>query len=293
MTVTQRAARAMHALATSPAGRSHGPEGVPRVPDDYAPSAEEAWRRPEAARGRPPFHAHEVLEARWKTGPAEERELWQGLAQICVGLTPVQRGNLSGAAALLTRGSARLGAYGSTGPTGWTCGPAVEADAVATAIDGGRRAGSAIADPGPSDPRRLGGRPRPADPAGVRVDRCVGHVAEPRHRPGGALGLAVAPCRCCSRGPPRACHRPPRPRPGLHRVCTGSAPARHPSRSPGCPPGRGRCCPRWRRATSAAVRAYPVSAWSVAAAKITPTPGPWGSAAAPPELPGWTLPRMA
>ncbi|MEW1808906.1 DUF309 domain-containing protein [Pseudarthrobacter sp. NPDC080039] len=33
-----------------------------------------------------PFAAHEVLEARWKAGPAMERDLWQGLAQICVGL---------------------------------------------------------------------------------------------------------------------------------------------------------------------------------------------------------------
>ncbi|MCC5581794.1 DUF309 domain-containing protein [Microtetraspora sp. AC03309] len=97
----------------------HGAQGVPRVPDDYAPSAQEALA--DAARllaaGRP-FHAHEVLEARWKTGPAGERELWQGLAQICVGLTHLQRGNLSGAAALLTRGSARAGAYGRSLPPG-------------------------------------------------------------------------------------------------------------------------------------------------------------------------------
>ncbi|GLW98311.1 DUF309 domain-containing protein [Microtetraspora sp. NBRC 16547] len=97
----------------------HGAQGVPRVPNDYAPSAEEALA--DAARllaaGRP-FHAHEVLEARWKTGPAGERELWQGLAQICVGLTHLQRGNFSGAAALLTRGSARAGAYGRREPYG-------------------------------------------------------------------------------------------------------------------------------------------------------------------------------
>jgi predicted metal-dependent hydrolase len=98
------------------------------------------------AAGRP-FHAHEVLEARWKTGPAEERELWQGLAQICVGLTHIQRGNLSGAAALLTRGSARLGAYGSTRPYRLDLRAlAIEADAVTTAIDEGNAdAGSAIA----------------------------------------------------------------------------------------------------------------------------------------------------
>ncbi|WP_240808863.1 DUF309 domain-containing protein [Microbispora catharanthi] len=118
------------------------------MPDDYAPAAEEALEeaRNLLAAGRP-FHAHEVLEARWKTGPAEERELWQGLAQICVGLTHIQRGNLSGAAALLTRGSARLGAYGSTRPYRLDLRAlAIEADAVTTAIDEGNAdAGSAIA----------------------------------------------------------------------------------------------------------------------------------------------------
>ncbi|MEU8277382.1 DUF309 domain-containing protein [Microbispora bryophytorum] len=118
------------------------------MPDDYAPSAEEALEeaRKLLAAGRP-FHAHEVLEARWKSGPAEERELWQGLAQMCVGLTHIQRGNLSGAAALLTRGSARLGAYGSTRPYRLDLRAlAVEADAVTTAIDEGNAdAGSAIA----------------------------------------------------------------------------------------------------------------------------------------------------
>ncbi|MEU8173520.1 DUF309 domain-containing protein [Microbispora hainanensis] len=118
------------------------------MPDDYAPAAEEALEeaRKLLAAGRP-FHAHEVLEARWKTGPAEERELWQGLAQICVGLTHIQRGNLSGAAALLTRGSGRLGAYGSTRPYRLDLRAlAVEADAVTTAIDEGNAdAGSAIA----------------------------------------------------------------------------------------------------------------------------------------------------
>jgi predicted metal-dependent hydrolase len=59
-----------------------------------------------------------VLEARWKTGPGQERDLWQGLAQICVGLTHIQRGNHRGAAALLTRGMARLSAYGPRTPYG-------------------------------------------------------------------------------------------------------------------------------------------------------------------------------
>lgn len=125
-----------------------GAAGVPRVPDDYSPGArqaiEEARRLLAVER---PFHAHEVLEARWKSGPAEERELWQGLAQICVGLTHVQRGNLSGAAALLLRGSARLGGYRSRRPYGLDLRAlALAADGVITEIDsGGIDASTAIA----------------------------------------------------------------------------------------------------------------------------------------------------
>ena len=58
-----------------------------------------------------PFHAHEVLEAAWKSGPASERDLWQGLAQIAVGLTHARRGNARGAVALLSRGADRVRGY--------------------------------------------------------------------------------------------------------------------------------------------------------------------------------------
>lgn len=61
--------------------------------------------------GGRPFSAHEVLEARWKAGPDEERNLWQGLAQLCVGLTHAARGNSVGAVRLLERGAARLEEY--------------------------------------------------------------------------------------------------------------------------------------------------------------------------------------
>ena len=54
------------------------------------------------------FSAHEVLEASWKAAPAAERDLWQGLAQVCVGVTHLQRGNLVGAVRLLQRGAGRL-----------------------------------------------------------------------------------------------------------------------------------------------------------------------------------------
>ena len=40
-----------------------------------------------------PFQAHEVLEAAWKSAPDAERDLWQGLAQLAVGLTHALRGN--------------------------------------------------------------------------------------------------------------------------------------------------------------------------------------------------------
>ncbi|HSR83759.1 MAG TPA: DUF309 domain-containing protein [Streptosporangiaceae bacterium] len=63
-----------------------------------------------------PFHAHEVLEAAWKAAPTPERDLWQGLAQIAVGLTHALRGNARGATALLRRGSDRLDGYPSPGP---------------------------------------------------------------------------------------------------------------------------------------------------------------------------------
>ncbi len=54
------------------------------------------------------FAAHEVLEAVWKACPAEERDYWQGLAQLCVGVTHLQRGNVEGAIRLLQRGAGHL-----------------------------------------------------------------------------------------------------------------------------------------------------------------------------------------
>lgn len=58
-----------------------------------------------------PFHAHEALEAAWKTAPAAERDLWQGLAQIAVGITHARRGNARGAVTLLRRGIERTARY--------------------------------------------------------------------------------------------------------------------------------------------------------------------------------------
>ena len=62
-----------------------------------------------------PFSAHEVLEARWKDAPEPERDLWQGLAQICVGLTHEARGNAVGAERLVQRGIGRLKKFAASG----------------------------------------------------------------------------------------------------------------------------------------------------------------------------------
>lgn len=83
--------------------------GVPPVPDDpdRSPAAALALADDYLAAGRP-FAAHEVLESAWKHRPEPERDCWQGLAQVAVGLTHLQRGNWTGARALLRRGGERL-----------------------------------------------------------------------------------------------------------------------------------------------------------------------------------------
>jgi uncharacterized protein len=65
-----------------------------------------------------PFYAHEVLEGVWKASAAPQRELWQGLAQLAVGLTHVQRGNSKGAEALLRRSADRIEPYAAAPPHG-------------------------------------------------------------------------------------------------------------------------------------------------------------------------------
>jgi hypothetical protein len=87
---------------------------LPRTAREQLRAAdEEAALPPEEALARAqslidegrPFYAHEVLEAVWHVAPDDERELWQGLAQVAVGLTHVQRGNAAGAVTLLRRGA--------------------------------------------------------------------------------------------------------------------------------------------------------------------------------------------
>jgi uncharacterized protein len=88
------------------------PEGVVLAPGQALATAQELLDS-----GRP-FHAHEVLEASWKAAPAAERDLWQGLAQLAVGLTHARRGNSAGAVALLRRGATRIGGYAPASPHG-------------------------------------------------------------------------------------------------------------------------------------------------------------------------------
>jgi len=92
--------------------------GVEPVSEDPLPPLETVEKALALVREGRPFSAHEVLEARWKAGPDEERDLWQGLAQICVGLTHALRGNTVGANRLVERGIGRIEQYaGSGGPT--------------------------------------------------------------------------------------------------------------------------------------------------------------------------------
>ncbi|MEO5743638.1 MAG: DUF309 domain-containing protein [Terracoccus sp.] len=93
----------------------YGAEGVEPVSESPLPPGDtlkEARALVEAGR---PFAAHEVLEARWKAGPIEERDLWQGLAQVCVALTHAARGNQVGADRLFDRAAERLDAFAATG----------------------------------------------------------------------------------------------------------------------------------------------------------------------------------
>ncbi len=97
----------------------HGARGVERVPDDVVLSPDEAVRHAQRLIDDGyPFHAHEVFEAVWKATSGEQRELWQGLAQLAVGLTHVQRGNPKGAVALLRRGADRIDPYAGEPPHG-------------------------------------------------------------------------------------------------------------------------------------------------------------------------------
>lgn len=88
-------------------GVERQPEGVVRAPEDSVTEAQALL-----AAGKP-FHAHEVFEDAWKSGPDEERALWRGLAQLAVGLTHAARGNVTGGARLLRRGAGAVEEWGT------------------------------------------------------------------------------------------------------------------------------------------------------------------------------------
>ena len=117
----------------------YGAAGVPELPEGSARTAPETLALAGALlRSGRPFHAHEVFEDAWKSGPPAERELWRGLAQLAVGVTHAARGNAVGGARLIERGAANLAPYAGSAPHGLDV-PALLAwcrDAVA-AIDRG------------------------------------------------------------------------------------------------------------------------------------------------------------
>ncbi|MFF7734376.1 DUF309 domain-containing protein [Streptomyces sp. NPDC007984] len=122
------------------------PEGVVRTPEE---TVAEAQRLLDEGK---PFHAHEVFEDAWKSGPGEERELWRGLAQLAVGLTHAARGNLTGGARLLRRGAGAAEAWVSesgqprphgidvTAVAGWARELAGEVEREGRSVDAGERA---------------------------------------------------------------------------------------------------------------------------------------------------------
>ncbi|WP_010541807.1 DUF309 domain-containing protein [Dietzia alimentaria] len=96
-----------------------GSPGVERIPDDLELTPYESleWAQELLDQGLA-FNAHEVLEGAWKSCPGTERTLWQGLAQLAVGITHVQRGNIKGALTLLERAAERIGFNPAPAPYG-------------------------------------------------------------------------------------------------------------------------------------------------------------------------------
>lgn len=129
------------------AGVERQPEGVVRTPRE---TVAEAQALLDAGK---PFHAHEVFEDAWKSGPEAERTLWRGLAQLAVGLTHAARGNVTGGVRLLRRGAGAVQEWTAAGPdrsrahgldlaglAGWARDLAAEVERTAAPVDAGARA---------------------------------------------------------------------------------------------------------------------------------------------------------
>jgi uncharacterized protein len=125
-----QAGRARNARPRDALGRplARTADGEPVLPDDAEFTQDRALVMAQRLldEGRP-FHAHEVLEAAWKNAEPGERDLWQGLTQLAVGLTHALRGNATGAVVLLRRGRDRLGGYPDPGPHGVDVGGLIRA----------------------------------------------------------------------------------------------------------------------------------------------------------------------
>ncbi|WP_329199972.1 MULTISPECIES: DUF309 domain-containing protein [unclassified Streptomyces] len=95
-------------------GVERQPEGVVRTPAETVAEAQRLLH------DGMPFHAHEVFEDAWKSGPGAEAPLWRALAQLAVGLTHAARGNAVGGARLLRRGADALAGLEGAGAAGLT-----------------------------------------------------------------------------------------------------------------------------------------------------------------------------
>lgn len=114
------AGRARNARPRDALGRPlpYGSTGVPALPEVALSPGRALQEAQRLLDDGLPFQAHEVLEGSWKSAPDGERDLWQGLAQLAVGLTHARRGNRPGAVAVLQRGRANIAGYESAPPYG-------------------------------------------------------------------------------------------------------------------------------------------------------------------------------
>ncbi len=138
----------------------YGSPDAPRVPEDAELAPAEALAEAERLLvAGEPFRAHDVLEGAWKGAAEAEGPLWQGLAQLAVGLTHTQRGNATGAVTLLRRGAENIDPFAAAPPHGVAVETLVRwARALADAIDAG---GIGAADEGVRRPPLVTGGQRP------------------------------------------------------------------------------------------------------------------------------------
>lgn len=94
----------------------HGSAGVERVEARDRTASEALDDAQDFLDREMPFHAHEVLEEQWKAAAPQELLLWQGLAQLAVGLTHQRRGNLRGARSVTARGAQAVSGYADEAP---------------------------------------------------------------------------------------------------------------------------------------------------------------------------------